>query len=970
MSSPSRRDVSRHHTMSEPPPVAPTGEAHANVSSSSNSHTDVIGMLFDAEDVDPSGALLDLNPVAPNEHLSHPPPPWRRMSVDAAMTGIVGASDEIEAGPSQPQLNGDSSILETATAHSERGRSHVGGEVRPLTPMFSLNDLLATRAPAALANPPMRSRTRRTLPIPIFPINGSTNAMRANDTPTRTNFARERARDDRDGSWDGAIDAARRSGYVPQFVDPQNGSEATLSNSARRSAASQTLRRVARGTLPLHNFAFGWDPDEELPAAAFEVPADEDAPDGDDRPWLERAVSAGERFYAHENRTGDDLDGWGRSDGTPSSSLRRGRNNRRREPDPPSDTVRVIPLGLGARRGSIHAEGRSTGLPPTNLENIRNSTPLVVRSGGARRRLSSAATDERPAKKRRLDPTASPFLPKGVLATSRPSYLRYTTLDPSVRLPSAFEQPVPGSHLALTLYHPPAYPAAAWPMITFTSHLTPTRTDRDACAVHTTIQIPPGVGVYYYEVLVLDQGEEGFMSVGWMRKGCQLDRLIGWDKGSWGWHGDDGRVFQEKGTGEEFGEKWGAGDIVGCGIDYSTGRAFFTKNGKLIGHRWNNLPNDLHPAIGLRTVGESLATNLCGPFEFDIDTYALDIQTSVWREINDPHRPLVVPRLVDQVLVGPTLDEQAPASGSLVDRLPKHSLLRDEGERAKAAFIINHLKHGGQDKVLQLILSKMADGARWLPANVQPSTAVANKYPKSEWAATNFPSIDSALSYLHGEIMASDKSPIRWQLIRSFSYRNLAGDDEYGPDIATQSTSSRLSNMLDSRLRILEFLRVLRSNATEAIAIGEALAQSAKVDKWDHAVIDPSGRSIADELREAFGLVCREPATWGEDGVAGLQKRKEVADGVVAELRHIHHLPPRSHLEQAFAQTRTVLRRLAEIDGSAAFVDVRRIVEDSRPRVKSENMVLLEADRGRRGIDGLVEVEVKVEEGDGVKWEV
>lgn len=36
-----------------------------------------------------------------------------------------------------------------------------------------------------------------------------------------------------------------------------------------------------------------------------------------------------------------------------------------------------------------------------------------------------------------------------------------------------------------------------------------------------------------------------------------MRRLVGWSKGSWGWHGDDGRLFAGQGMGERFSETWG-----------------------------------------------------------------------------------------------------------------------------------------------------------------------------------------------------------------------------------------------------------------------------------------------------------------------------------------------------------------------------------------------------------------------------
>jgi hypothetical protein len=62
----------------------------------------------------------------------------------------------------------------------------------------------------------------------------------------------------------------------------------------------------------------------------------------------------------------------------------------------------------------------------------------------------------------------------------------------------------------------------------------------------------------------------------------RLDKLPGWEPRSWGYHGDDGRVFSEHAFSNLFGPTFGANDVVGCGLISKT-RAFFTKNGTLAG---------------------------------------------------------------------------------------------------------------------------------------------------------------------------------------------------------------------------------------------------------------------------------------------------------------------------------------------------------------------------------------------------
>ena len=67
---------------------------------------------------------------------------------------------------------------------------------------------------------------------------------------------------------------------------------------------------------------------------------------------------------------------------------------------------------------------------------------------------------------------------------------------------------------------------------------------------------------------------------------CQMwgiNRLPGWDKGSYGYHGDDGNAFCGSGQGQIYGPTFTTGDVIGCGLNLIEGSCFYTKNGHNLG---------------------------------------------------------------------------------------------------------------------------------------------------------------------------------------------------------------------------------------------------------------------------------------------------------------------------------------------------------------------------------------------------
>jgi len=73
------------------------------------------------------------------------------------------------------------------------------------------------------------------------------------------------------------------------------------------------------------------------------------------------------------------------------------------------------------------------------------------------------------------------------------------------------------------------------------------------------------------------------IGIGFATPKAPLNRLPGWEPESWAYHGDDGFSFSCTANGKQYGPKFSSADVIGCGMDFRTGSAFFTKNGIMIG---------------------------------------------------------------------------------------------------------------------------------------------------------------------------------------------------------------------------------------------------------------------------------------------------------------------------------------------------------------------------------------------------
>lgn len=106
--------------------------------------------------------------------------------------------------------------------------------------------------------------------------------------------------------------------------------------------------------------------------------------------------------------------------------------------------------------------------------------------------------------------------------------------------------------------------------------------------------------ILYFECRIDSRGEKGYIGLGFCDRNYRLDKLPGWEKNSFGFHGDDGHKFRGPSksafgvelvrietnalllflccrSGTPYSSNWKAGDVIGCGMDLNKEEIFFTK---------------------------------------------------------------------------------------------------------------------------------------------------------------------------------------------------------------------------------------------------------------------------------------------------------------------------------------------------------------------------------------------------------
>jgi len=178
--------------------------------------------------------------------------------------------------------------------------------------------------------------------------------------------------------------------------------------------------------------------------------------------------------------------------------------------------------------------------------------------------------------------------------------------------------------------------------------------------------VNPGIqlmfsSIAYYEIEIdrptkLEPFDGNCIAIGLARAEFPLTgKQPGWDSCSYGYHGDDGNIFHSSGMGIHYGQPFGPGDVVGCGLDYLTRSIFFTKNGAVLGTAFERIPpGSYYPVVGVDTRAPfTINFGLTKPFVFKHIVYHQQ-QMERYGLLNVRNYPLhpLLPFLKERVAAG------------------------------------------------------------------------------------------------------------------------------------------------------------------------------------------------------------------------------------------------------------------------------------------------------------------------------
>ncbi|CAI9626973.1 hypothetical protein GT037_007011 [Alternaria burnsii] len=466
------------------------------------------------------------------------------------------------------------------------------------------------------------------------------------------------------------------------------------------------------------------------------------------------------------------------------------------------------------------------------------------------------------------------------------------------------------------------------------------KTHDEAASVRADFPMPRQCGIYYYEMTVISKGKDGRMiGIGFSGQKVALSRIPGWEPDSYAYHGDDGQIFSNTTSGKSYGPKFGTLDVIGCGINFRTNTAFFTKNGHMLGTAFRDLKLNVpyYPTVGMKKPGETVRVNFGQePFAFDIDKMVQDekaaIQTEITRTKTEASvlggEDALIHRLVGQYLAHDGYVETARAfSDEIVDEA--RALANDQEADIPYRTAVEDLDALNRQKIRTAILEGDIDKALKHTSAYYPSVLRDNENIYFKLRCRKFIEMIRRCGELNAQCQSAPASSSKRSTASAANKRNSTATDEYDFEMELDEqlgvhnpppswdNKDQDDELEDGEEDDMEDKIVKSERATsETIAYGMEL-------KSEFAN-DPR-REVKRALEDTFALIAYADAR--ESSLAPLLEisgRAPVAEELNSAILVSLGKSSSAALERLIQQTEALVNELADDGGPGAFINVQR----------------------------------------------
>lgn len=467
--------------------------------------------------------------------------------------------------------------------------------------------------------------------------------------------------------------------------------------------------------------------------------------------------------------------------------------------------------------------------------------------------------------------------------------------------------------------------------------------DHEAASTRSDNPMPAQCGVYYYEVSIISKGKEGMIGVGFSGANASLEKLPGWEPDSWAYHGDDGKSFCAATPGKPYGPTFTSGDVIGCGVNFMKGSAFFTKNGVFQGNAFRDLRDiKVYPSVGMKRPHAHLSVNFGQrPFMFDIDRMVSHERQSIIEEINAADVSNLHPilnndelckALVAQYLSHDGYVETARAFASEVRA--EATALRGAPESKLEGFLCVEEDHDAMNRqqIRTAILDGDIDKAIKLTNAFYPHVLEANPQIYFKLRCRKFiEMMRQSTDLLNNSTSKQSKSTA------TNGHSTAVSDDGFEPDMDLDEPVTSKNGSLHNND---DWDRMDTEEAVGGDNWGLKYQTLLEViirygQELKHEFKDDSSKHVTDTFTDIFSMFSYpDPKKSPHGRLLESEQRVPVAEGLNSAILVSLGKSSSTALERLYKQTVVLVDMISEDGGPGSFINVRNLLQSSRKSLR------------------------------------